>query len=41
MKNLPPELCDLDEDEEIRIELANELDIEGHEENLNRLDNIQ
>ena len=36
-----PELCDFDEDEEIRIELANESDIEGKEENLNRIDNFQ
>ena len=29
MENLAPELCGLDEDEEIRIELANESDTEG------------
>ena len=40
MKSLPPELCDLDQDKEIKIELANESDIEGQEENLNRLDNF-
>ena len=40
MENLPPELCDLDEDEKIRIELANESDVQGQEENLNRIDNF-
>ena len=40
MENLPPQLCDLDEDEEIRIEFGNISDIEGQEENLNRLDNL-
>ena len=34
MENLPPALCDLDEDEEIRIELANESNSEGEEESL-------
>ena len=38
MENLPPELCNLKEDEEIMIELENESDIEGQEENLNNLD---
>ena len=38
---MAPELCDLDEDEEIRTELANESDIEGQEEKLNRLDNFR
>ena len=38
MENLPPELCNLKEDEEIMIELENEPDIEGQEENLNNLD---
>ena len=41
MENLPPELCDLDEDEKIRTELANESDTEGQEEKLNRLDNFR
>ena len=41
MENLPPELYNLDKDEEIRIELANESDIEGQEENFNRLDNFR
>ena len=40
MENFPSELCDLDEDEEIRIELENESDIEGQEKNLNRLENF-
>ena len=40
MENLPPELCDLDEDEKIRIELANESDVQGQEQNLNRIDNF-
>ena len=40
MENLPPELCDLDKDEKIRIELANESDVQGQEENLNRIDNF-
>ena len=34
-------LCDLDENEEIRIELANESDSERQNENLNRLDNFR
>ena len=34
MKSLPPELCDLDQDKEIKIELANESDIEGQEKTL-------
>ena len=38
MENLPPELCNLKEDEEIIIELENESDIEEQEENLNNLD---
>ena len=41
MKNLPPGLSDLDEDEEIKIELVHETDIEGQEENLNRLENFR
>ena len=40
MENLHPQLCDLDKDEEMRIELANESDIERQEENLRRLDNF-
>ena len=41
MENLSPELYNLDEDEEIRVELAKESDIEGEEENFNRLDNFR
>ena len=41
MENLPPDLCDFYEDEETRTELANESNIEGQEENLNRLDNFR
>ena len=41
MENLPSELCDLDEDEEIRIELAKESDIEEQGKNLNRPDNFR
>ena len=40
-ENLPPGLCDLDEDHEISIELVNESDIEGQEGSLNRLDNFR
>ena len=40
-ENLPPELCDLDEYEEIVKGLTNESDIEWHEENLKRLDNFR
>ena len=41
MESSPPVLCDLDEGEEIRIELANESGTERQEENLNRLDNFR
>ena len=40
MENMLPEFCDLNKDEEIRIELVNESDTEGQEKNLNRLDNF-
>ena len=40
MENFSPELYDLDEDEKIRIELANESDIQEQEQNFNRLDNF-
>ena len=40
MKNLPQKLCDLDEDEEIRIELPNGSEIEEQMENLKRLNNF-
>ena len=39
-ENLPPQLCDLDEYEQIMIGLTNESDIEWQEENLNRIDNF-
>ena len=38
MENFSPELYDLDEDEKIRIELANESDIQEQDQNFNRLD---
>ena len=41
MENLPPELCDLDEDEKVSIELANESDIQGQEKILNRTGNFR
>ena len=40
MGNLPPELCDLYEDEQIRMKLTNESYIERQEGNLNILDNF-
>ena len=42
MENLPPKLCDLEENQEIRVELGNESDIEGQIEILsNRQDNFR
>ena len=38
---MPTVLCDLGKDEEIRTEAANESDIEGLEENVNRLQNFR
>ena len=38
MEDLPPELSNLKEDEEIMIGLENESYIKGQEENLNNLD---
>ena len=41
MENVPTQLCNLKEEEEIMTEIENELDIEGQEENLNNLDSFR
>ena len=41
IENLPQILCDLGKDEKNRTEAANESDIEGLEENVNRLENFR